>query len=174
MKAAVYLSLSLIVCTAVAGSSPRHGRGWRGIVPLHSTRADVERLLGHSGDSCRCLYDTPEGRVYVNYSKNRCEGYLPGWNVPADTVLAFTVYQKEWRAASGLGFDNSNYVVTYDDSMTAYYTDKEAGVSYTVSRGGGGKRGVLLAVNGRRGTPLRRFPVVRRCNDAVSTLRQLR
>jgi hypothetical protein len=134
MKAAFHLSLSLIVCAAVAGSPPRHGKGWRGIVPLHSTRADVERLLGPQRDSCRCTYETPEGSVYVNYSKNRCEGYLPGWNVPSDTVLGFTVYQKEWRTVSDLGLDKSQYVVTYDDSLTAYYTDREAGVSYTVTQ----------------------------------------
>jgi hypothetical protein len=29
--------------------------GWRGTVPLHSTRSDVERLLGAPTGECKCL-----------------------------------------------------------------------------------------------------------------------
>src|SRR5262245_50962152 len=39
---------------------------WRGIVPLKSTRADVERLLGKPGNHGRYQFD--KERVYINYA----------------------------------------------------------------------------------------------------------
>lgn len=47
-------------------------KGWRGIVPLHSTRADVIRLLGPpnlDGD----LYDLDNKTVHIEYSDGPCE-----------------------------------------------------------------------------------------------------
>src|SRR5689334_25229461 len=44
---------------------------WRGIEPLHSTRADVERLMGSKVVRCggsACIYDLGEEAVFVLYA----------------------------------------------------------------------------------------------------------
>jgi len=72
------LLLAAFAVLAFAGvglSSP-----WRGIVPLHSTRADVRKLLGKpivGGDGSLDLYDLKEGRVHVMYAREPCEVGLP-------------------------------------------------------------------------------------------------
>lgn len=111
-------------------------KGWRGIVPLHSARADVERLLGSSNDPCRCHYKTENEFVEVNYASAPCRGSLPGWNVPADTVLSFTITPKTEQRLTDLHLDESKYVKNYDDVMTTYYTDRDKGIEYTVSETG--------------------------------------
>lgn len=55
-------------------------KGWRGIVPLKSTRADVERLLGVPGKHGRYQFD--EERAYVNYAG-------PGPCCPVNGCLCF-------------------------------------------------------------------------------------
>jgi hypothetical protein len=112
-------------------------KGWHGIVPLHSTRADVERLLGSSSDPCKCLYKTENELVDVRYASAPCKGDVPGWNVPADTVLSFTVIPKTWQRFSDLNLDKSKYVKTYDpDNPTAHYTNRDEGIRYTVTETG--------------------------------------
>src|SRR5688572_31814092 len=86
------LLLSIIFVLTIAPASS--ARGWRGIVPLHSTRADVELLLGKSTDECDCVYRTENEVVRVDYAKAPCEGWPRGWNVPVGTVLAFSVGTK--------------------------------------------------------------------------------
>jgi len=49
-------------------SSTGYAQGWRGIVPLHSTRKDVERLIGGPMQPGGMTYDLEEGRVNVTYS----------------------------------------------------------------------------------------------------------
>ena len=47
-------------------------QGWRGIVPLHSTRADVERLVGSPMTPNGITYDLKNERVNVVYSDGGC------------------------------------------------------------------------------------------------------
>jgi hypothetical protein len=117
--------------------------GWRGIVPLHSTRADVESLLGTPTDQCKCNYKTADGEVFVEYARSPCKGAisggrlnLPGWNVPADTVLRFTVYSKTEQRFSTLSLDLSKYVLSQDDTFTSYYASRDDGIEYEVSAEG--------------------------------------
>ena len=44
IKIAVTMICSLIALPSFQGN--RDSRGWRGIIPMHSTRRDVEQLLG--------------------------------------------------------------------------------------------------------------------------------
>ena len=103
------------------------------IKPLHSTRADVERLLGPSTDECRCSYKTEAEAINVEYAEATCKGQVPGWNVPANTVLRFTVYPKEVKRFSELNLDPANYQTRQDDSFTKYYFNRLEGIQYSVS-----------------------------------------
>lgn len=90
MKAA-----AILASLALAGSLllPQEQSGWRGIVPLHSTRTQVERLIGVLDIQCQC-YSTETEIIRVKYSHGPCKGDSPGWNVPTDTVLSFEVVPK--------------------------------------------------------------------------------
>lgn len=106
---------------------------WLSIKPLQSTRADVERLLGPSTDKCRCSYKTESEAINVEYSEAACKGQIPGWNVPANTVLRFTVYPKEFKRFSEVKLDLANYQTRQDDSFTKYYFNRVEGIQYSVS-----------------------------------------
>jgi hypothetical protein len=124
------------ICLALPANVLQGPRGWQRIVPLHSTRADVERLLGSSNDPCKCLYKTAGELVEVKYASTPCKGEVPGWNVPAGTVLSLTVTPKTWQRFSELHIDESKYVKHYDDVITTYYTNRDEGIEYAVSQSG--------------------------------------
>jgi hypothetical protein len=111
-------------------------KGWQGLSPLHSTRADVERLLGYSKDPCRCVYETQDEFIYIDYATGRCKGTLLGWNVPTDTVLTIKVRPRADKKFSELGVDLEGYVRSYDDAMAAYYTNNVVGITYAVGESG--------------------------------------
>lgn len=111
-------------------------QGYRGIVPLHSTRSEVERLLGRSSAQCKCLYKTNNATVYVEYAVDNCKGIIPGWNVPKDTVLRLTVRSEIQRQFSDLNLDLSKYKMRQDDTFTMYYSSGKEGIEYEVSRSG--------------------------------------
>jgi hypothetical protein len=126
---------AILICIymMLPANMPQEAKGWRGIMPLHSTRTDVERVLGSPGGMCKCIYDTKNERVYVEYASAPCKGFLPGWNVPSGTVLSVTVTSKSEQQFSDLNIDESKFVKTYDDTMTVYYINKEEGIKYRVS-----------------------------------------
>src|SRR3989442_384516 len=65
-------------------------KGWRGIVPLHSTCEDTKRLLGIT--KCETnSYDLKDARVFIWFSKKPC---VDGWNVPPGTVTSIEVFPK--------------------------------------------------------------------------------
>ena len=106
-------------------------------MPLHSTRNDVERLLGPSEEKCKCFYKTPKESIFVEYSESPCKGSLHGWNVAADTVLMISVRSNADMRFSDLSLDLTKYVKTAGtDIPEVYYTDKTAGVRYDVSESG--------------------------------------
>jgi hypothetical protein len=57
-------SISIVLFMAVSSQAEE----WRGIVPLRSTRADVERMLGAGSGECNCLYQTNSEHLVILYS----------------------------------------------------------------------------------------------------------
>jgi hypothetical protein len=58
-------------------------RAWRGLVPLQSTRADVEKVLGKSEKShySTYIYNTADNRIDILYSEGTCEpSEVERWN----------------------------------------------------------------------------------------------
>jgi hypothetical protein len=113
----------------------QQGIGWRGIMPLKSTRADVERELGALDLSCQC-YKTGKEVVHISYATDRCAGDLPGWNVHRDTVLRFSISLLKEVAFSDVEPRMEDFVKTMDDTFTAYYGNVEKGLRYSVSQAG--------------------------------------
>lgn len=123
----------LVTCTFV------RAQGWRGIVPLHSSRQDVERVVGVPAESNGITYVLKNERVNVVYSNGKC-GKVSGvgWNVPPGTVLAITVYPQVKRNLSDVRADLSGFekYVNPHNPDIVYYNNEREGVSFGTRSGG--------------------------------------
>ena len=101
------------VSTVLAMVATVHAKGWRGLVPFHSTRTDVERLLGTHKElrGVAFIYETKDERVVVSYSAGQCkESQSNDWNVPRDTVVSITVHPNAKLLVSDLKLDKMKYM----------------------------------------------------------------
>jgi hypothetical protein len=127
LKLAVSIIFMLSLSVVVSANE------WHGIVPLHSTRADVEQLLGHPIDnppnknSDNEKYKTEDRIVIILYSDGQCR-------VPKDTVLTIIVRTAPF-AFSELKLDKSRFVEKTggDVANLSQFTNEEDGMSYEVS-----------------------------------------
>jgi len=88
-------------------------KDWRGLVPLESTRSDVERILGkpRTGRYSTYIYDTADDRIDVLYSEGPCEATeVERWNVPKDVVIRIDVRPKLAVFVKALVLDKNRYV----------------------------------------------------------------
>ena len=102
-------------------------KGWRGIVPLHSTRADVEALLGPGTNECKCRYFMEKENVFFIYSSGDCKTG-GSWDVAKDTVLSITVYQKPSPRFSEMNLDKTKFSekhVGHIEDIVSYVNDEE-------------------------------------------------
>ena len=107
--------------------------GWRGIVPLHSTKKDVERLLGPAPNT-RNIYKLKDMVVVIEYSDVPCEKCWPfGWNVPLGTVLEITIRPTAKLDVADSGLNLSAYKRTKDPEVEGidYYTNQKEGITVT-------------------------------------------
>ena len=138
MSAAICCLMSWL---PVSGSLP--AKEWRGITPLHSTRANVRKLLGQPlpmSSKFTDSYDVEEGRVHFMYVRQRCEQGLPAdwgnWDVPPETVANIEIYLSKEVPLKELNIpDIEKYKWYTDDTLTTYYHNKEEGVEYSVRDG---------------------------------------
>lgn len=109
-------------------------KSWRGIVPLKSTRADVERLLGVPGKHGRYQFD--EERAYIYYTDagpccpvNTCLCF-----VSENTVMSIRVELEVEMRFSTLKIDKKKHekFVSPQDPNLASYSNDEEGIIYTV------------------------------------------
>lgn len=127
MKIVFTVILLFVSCSGV------DAKGWKGIAPLHSDRADVERLLGKPTGECKCFYETGSETIRVEYSKAPCEGYPSGWNVSADKVLTLHVRPNKPVKFTDLHLTENKFYKAADDTLRTYYSSRAEGVEYTVS-----------------------------------------
>jgi hypothetical protein len=116
-------------------------QGWKGIAPLHSSRADVERLLGTPSTPCKnlCSYETKSEVVLVRYSGDSCTNNEDNrWRVPAGTVISVTINLQERPRFSNLKLNRKKFTKTNDPELHGYtsYTSAELGVHYSVNAEG--------------------------------------
>lgn len=113
---------------------------WQGIVPLHSTRIDVEKILGpprpESKGRDASTYETRSGKVFVLYSTGPCNTTISnGWNAPRGTVIEVSVEPKGKPKLSDFKLDPSKFEKKQDPEVLdyTYYADDENGISITVN-----------------------------------------
>jgi len=128
--------IGVLACVFAFAPKDVAGKAWRGIVPLHSTRADVEKLLGgptfeDSG------YDIDGERVLVSYSAQGCEEGLPGgWNVPPNTVVSIAVSSTNDLKLADVLVPGRNYEQVYGAHTPHIdYVDVQDGVRYQTVEG---------------------------------------
>jgi len=111
---------------------------WRGIKPLHSTRADVERLLGPAEKSYQVIYELEAGNLTIEYSTGRCGGVKQeGWDAPEDTVVSYLFSPKVKQSLADLKLDEKKFkkVTNSHVSVIDSYIDDEDGILYEVQGG---------------------------------------
>lgn len=126
-------TIIILLCLSLSMANSSQVEGWRGIKPLHSTRADVERLLGTPKESygVASTYDTKDERIKVSYSDGVCkEGKSEGWNVPRDTVISFTVHPNAKLLVADVKLDETKYKGVRDPHLegVVYYFNKVDGI----------------------------------------------
>ena len=106
----IFLLLSTVL--TVPGVEPK---GWRGIVPMHTTRSEVERVLGPPSEKLSeysVLYRTENETVTINYAKGLPCGIgekYSQWRVARDTVASIHVTPSKGSPLSKLSIDESKY-----------------------------------------------------------------
>ena len=107
---------------------------WRGIVPLKSTRADVERLLGTPGKHGRYQFD--KERAYIEYAGTGpcAKNNVCLCKVSEDTVISIYVELEVEMSFSALKLNKKDYrkLISRRDRTIATYSNKEKGIIYTV------------------------------------------
>src|SRR5689334_16977733 len=131
MKVLVLFLASSIAVFHFAGSC--HAQGWRGIRPLHSSREDVERLIGPPMRPNDSVYDLKGERVSVTYSGAACmKGWPYGWDVPAGTVTAITISPQPRPKFAEVPIDISRSKKYIDPSGVIHYNNNDVGLSVAV------------------------------------------
>lgn len=136
MKTISYSLLFILVCVFSSTA-----KDWCAIVPLHSTRADVERLLKRKPVRCggnACIYDLPDKTVFALYANEptcRNDDATTSFKVPADTVIEITVHFKTPQPFSTLDVDISKYDRAPDPELKGlvYMSDYTEGVRMETS-----------------------------------------
>jgi len=136
---------------------------WRGIVPLKSSRSDVERLLGKplpGNMKFYVTYQLESEEVRVSYAdKSLCPRTDDcKCRVPDDTVLNVVVRLKNKLSFSSLGLDMSKFhpIVNPENSNNVAYSNSDAGIMYVIS-----KRDDLVSY-------IQYGPTAKDCSDAKS------
>lgn len=128
------MRIVLLLLLLLATSPTISAKDWGKISPLHSSREDVERLLGKSkggpNDAFIAMYETANETVSVIYSWKRCEkDAKDDWNVPLGTVLSISVFPRHRFTITQLGIDLSLFEKNTSDHQPdfIYYTNTEEG-----------------------------------------------
>lgn len=130
------MKLKIIAGTALVlllASSTSQAKSWRGITPLKSTRADVERLLGKPNSLGR--YQFENERAYISYAEKPCELVDCVCLVSRDTVLEIFVTVEVEMKFSELKIDRTKYNTRRSTHLLTYasYSNADEGIVYHVA-----------------------------------------
>ena len=131
---------------------PISAKDWRGIVPLHSTRADVQRLLGRpdTDRGSMIFYNVDFSRVSFQFPQSACGGPGAFWNVSPDTVTDIWVTQQPLHEVRLGDIKLGSGFRTAKDPELEYilnYINDAEGISYEVdTRYGTDANGAVVAL----------------------------
>ena len=134
----IVLSALFLLFMILANRFNANGQDWRQIVPLKSTRADVERLLGSTTGAYFSEYELKQGSLFIEYSSGPCKPERKsGWNVPRDVVVMVHFTPKHRTRIADLKLDPQKFRRIVDEHVIGalYYVNDEEGITYAVQRG---------------------------------------
>lgn len=118
----------------MAGTSS--AQGWRGLVPLHSTREDVQRTIGNPTDY---YYSLRNETVLIDFSSGSCKEAAneDSYKVPAGTVTRIMVIPKSELPLKTLNVDITRYKKSVDGEIKehVFYYKEGGGESIEVFDG---------------------------------------
>ncbi len=133
MCRALHSLIGVVVALMISAINVQ-AEAWRGIVPLKSTRADVERILGRPGEHGR--YHFEKERAYIEYAGTGpcAKVNLCLCKVSEDTVISIYVELEVEMRFSELKLDKGDYkkLISRKDRTIATYSNQEKGIIYTV------------------------------------------
>ena len=123
----------MIALMIVSSSQTIQEKVWKNIVPLHSTRKDVETLLGPPQETrgVAATFQLNDGRLRVFYSKGYCkQPNTNDWNVPPDTVVTLTFEPTNYLLIADLKLDIAKYHREDDPHLqrAVHYYNRESGI----------------------------------------------
>lgn len=137
MRMKLSATVAILVCLVVFTPRAASGKGWKGIVPLHSTRADVDKLLGPpKGEDSG--YEIGGEQVLISYPSQGCQEGLPGgWKVPSNTVISITISPAKDLQLADVLVPGRNYDQIYrvHSPQLVDYVDVSEGVRYAAIDG---------------------------------------
>lgn len=126
----IYLLIILLICFFCSGIFAQNKITLENIIPLVSTREDIEAIFGKSQAKCNCIYETSNETINVNYLKKPCDD---GWNAPIETVLSFSVEPKSKTSIDKLDINLSNFIKIADDAFFFTYINLQKGIKIFTS-----------------------------------------
>lgn len=130
------LTVLIVLLIVFSNCNSVEAKPWRGIEPLRSTRADVERLIGSKVVRCggsACIYEFDDEIVFVLYAADsscKNDDATSAWRVPVGTVIEIGIRFKEDKPLSELEFDLSKFERVEDKHLPGwiYYVNLDEGV----------------------------------------------
>jgi hypothetical protein len=114
---------------------------WHGLVPLRSSRVDVERLLGKPKTSrgFTYVYETENETLDILYSAGPCKlTAVERWNVAADIMLRMDVRPRGKMLIQDLHLDKVLYPrlpEAHPENWARYMNDEDGVMIETISNG---------------------------------------
>jgi len=130
----LFMLPSLILAMHSCGNA----QDWRKIVPLKSTRAEVETLLGPAEGAYSTVYQLKEGKLFIEYSSGPCRpDRKNGWNVAENTVVSLSFSPRHKKRLADLKLDLTKFRKEIDQQVIGitYYVDEENGITYEIQDG---------------------------------------
>jgi hypothetical protein len=125
---------------------PSMAKPWHGIVPLHSSRSDIYKLLGNPTRMGKytATFELPNEIVEFIFAKGGSCGttLIDSWRVARDTVVSIRVIPKK-----ELTFETrKSFVKSQDPTQITvfHYSDLDEGVRYTVENQTKGERVISI------------------------------
>lgn len=129
MRTLTATALSILI--ALFSAQSVFAKEWRGIMPLRSARADVERLLGPPSQSSPygSYYTLPDELAVIHFQNSSCKDNCGfGWNVPIGTVISIGVIPKGNNRKEKFDLARDFKVQSYGGGFL-YYTNEHDGLS---------------------------------------------